>query len=95
VKSRKTEGEYAVLSGKAALADIPKGISPELVDPPLRSAMLPIALAEFRYTTLVLQPEIVMFAVAGLAAGSGRSRRGADDGGARPASGAGARCLAR
>ena len=45
--------------------------------------MLPIALAKFRYTTLVIQPEIVVFMVAGLAAGSGGSGRGADDGGAR------------
>ena len=82
-------------SGNADTGGHPEGISPELVEPPLRGVMLPIALAKFRYTTLVLQPEIVMFTVAGLAAGSGGSGRGADDGGARRTSGAGARCLAR
>jgi hypothetical protein len=31
VKSRKTEGEYEVLSGKADTGGHPEGISPELV----------------------------------------------------------------
>ena len=82
-------------AGNADTGGHPEGISPELAEPPLRGVMLPTALAKFRYTTLVLQPEIVMFTVAGLAAGSGGSGRGSDDGGARRTSGAGARCLAR
>jgi hypothetical protein len=43
----------AYFSGNADTAGHPEGISPELVESLLRGVMLPIALAKFRYTTLV------------------------------------------